>query len=97
MKPRDIIIGLGIALILAVFISPLASPFLDGLEKVAEEKGFLEKGEEAVLSAPILDYAWPGIENAGAATAIAGAIGTAAVFFAACGLALFLRRRTLRH
>ena len=92
MKPRDIIIGLGIALILAVFISPLASPFLDGLEKVAEEKGFLEKGEEAVLSSPIPDYTWPGMENAGAATATAGAIGTATAFFAACGLALLLRR-----
>ena len=81
MKPRDIIIGLGIALILAVFISPLASPFLDGLEKVAQQKGFLEKGEEAVLSSPIPDYIWPGIENEGMATAIAGAIGTMTTFF----------------
>ena len=92
MKPRDIIIGLGIALILAVFISPLASPFLDGLEKVAQQKGFLEKGEEAVLSSPIPDYIWPGIENEGMATAIAGAIGTMTTFFMACGLALLLRR-----
>ncbi|MBL7068331.1 MAG: PDGLE domain-containing protein [Candidatus Omnitrophica bacterium] len=92
MKPQDIIIGLGIAFILAIFISPFASPFLDGLEKVAEQKGFLEKGEEAVLSSPIPDYIWPGVKNEGVATAIAGVAGTVVTFFAAWSLALLLRR-----
>lgn len=92
MKLRDIIIGLLVALILAVFVSPLASPFLDGLEKVAEEKGFLEKGEEVILNSPIPDYIWPGIENEGVATAIAGASGTVVTFLAAWGLSLLLRR-----
>jgi hypothetical protein len=47
MKARHkgfIWIGLGISLLLALFISPFASSSPDGLEKVAETKGFAEKG-----------------------------------------------------
>lgn len=92
MNKRDIVLGLLIALVLAVFISPFASPFLDGLEKVAEEKGFQEKQEEAVLQSPIPDYIWPGISDETAATSIAGLVGTLIVFSLAWGLALVIGR-----
>jgi len=87
-------IGLGVALLLAIFISPFASSSPDGLEKVAEEKGFLEKEEASTLwrFAPISDYLIPGIENEKLATALAGLIGTVGIFMIAIGLGKILRK-----
>ena len=56
--------GLAIAVALALIISPWASSSPDGLEKVAEDKGFIEKAEETEPiweSSPIPDYAVPGL------------------------------------
>ena len=56
--------GLAIAVALALFVSPWASSSPDGLEKVAEDKGFIEKAEETEPvweSSPIPDYAVPGL------------------------------------
>ncbi|MDO9128688.1 MAG: energy-coupling factor ABC transporter permease [Anaerolineales bacterium] len=82
--------GLGIALVLAVF-SPLASAHPDGLEWVAEQKGFLEAAR-APLYNVIPDYVFPGITNEAFATVIAGIIGTLLVFGVALGAA-YLRRK----
>lgn len=73
-----VFISLIVALILAIFISPFASSSPDGLEKVAEDKGFIEKAlDEGVWKfSPIPDYAFPGIGSEAIATAIAGLIGT---------------------
>jgi len=93
MKVRDIIFGLGAALLLALVLSPFASPWPDGLEKVAEQKGFLAKGEgKPALAAPVPDYAWPGVKNKGHATRIAGAVGTLITFSVAWGAAALMRR-----
>jgi len=88
-------IGLGVALLLAVFISPFASSSPDGLEKVAEEKGFLEKGDGWTFwrHAPLPDYLIPGIENEKLATALAGLIGTVGIFMIAIGLGKILRKK----
>jgi len=43
-----VITGIIIAVIVAAFISPLASVFPDGLEKVAEGYGFIDKATTAV-------------------------------------------------
>ncbi|RJP29866.1 MAG: hypothetical protein C4536_11240 [Actinobacteria bacterium] len=56
--------GLAVAVALALIISPWASSSPDGLEKVAEDKGFLEAAEETEPvweSSPIPDYAVPGL------------------------------------
>lgn len=73
-----VFISLIVALILAIFISPFASSSPDGLEKVAEDKGFIEKAlEEGVWKfSPIPDYAFPGVGSEVVATALAGLIGT---------------------
>jgi len=73
-----VFISLIIALILAILISPFASPWPDGLEKVAEDKGFIEEAlEEGVWKySPIPDYAFPGVGSEVIATALAGLIGT---------------------
>jgi cobalt/nickel transport protein len=87
-------VGLGISLLLALFLSPFASSSPDGLEKVAETKGFAEKGESWKLwkHAPFSDYAIPWIKNVKVSTALSGLIGTLAIFFIAFGLGKLIKR-----
>jgi len=83
------IFGLGIAALLAI-LSPLASAHPDGLEWVAEQKGFLETGR-APLYNIIPDYIFPGISNRALATIAAGVIGALIVFGVALGVAYWRR------
>ena len=96
-----VIMALLVAVLLAVFVSPFASPWPDGLEKVAEDKGFLERAEEqepAWKHSPIPDYAVGGIENESLATALAGLIGTVLTFGVGLGLAKVIsHRRAIRN
>lgn len=93
MNKKEIIVGLIIALFLAILISPFASSWPDGLEKVAEDKGFLKKGEvRPVVTSPIPDYAFPGIENEGLATSFAGGIGVLLVFGMTYALAALIKK-----
>ncbi len=86
--------ALAVALLLAVAVSPFASSWLDGLERVAESAGFLKLGERAPLvSSPVADYAFPGVAAEGWATAAAGAVGTLLTFGVAFALAAALRKR----
>lgn len=85
------IAGLLLAIVLAL-LSPLASPHPDGLERVAEDTGFIERAKDAPFHI-IPDYVFPGIENEAVATIIAGIVGTLIVFGVGYGLALVLRRR----
>ena len=86
------VIGLLLALGVAL-LSPLASSDPDGLERVAEDSGFLDRAEDAPYEA-IPDYAFPGIENPAISTIIAGLIGTLLLFGLGYGLAWLLRRRS---
>ena len=63
-------VALIISFLLAV-LSPLASSSPDGLEKVAENHGFLGQAHEAPYQI-IADYVFPGIENEAVATILAG-------------------------
>lgn len=86
--------GIALSLALAIFLSPFASPHPDGLEKVAEDKGFLEhERENPVLPSPLPDYTIPGIGSERISTALAGLIGTLICFGAALGLGLAFRSR----
>lgn len=81
--------GLIAALGLALFVAPFASPWPDGLDKVAETLGFKSKNvEPRAVPAPVPDYKVPGIGSASVATSVAGAVGTLVVF----GGALLLAR-----
>jgi hypothetical protein len=77
-------------------ISPLASSSPDGLERVAEDRGFIELAGEAPYQV-IADYVFPGVANEALATILAGVVGTLVLFGAAYGLArlLTLRKRQL--
>lgn len=94
MNKRDIIFGLLAALFLAIILSPFASPWPDGLEKVAGDKGFLEKGEvEPIIHSPVPDYAWPGVCSSRITTSVAGMAGTIFVFACAFGVGYLLKTR----
>jgi cobalt/nickel transport protein len=94
MRKKEIFLGLCAALLLAFFFSPFASEQPDGLERAAEDKGFLEKGEVApALTFPLPDYAWPRLENARLGTSLAGAAGTLIVFASGYGIAALLRKK----
>ena len=88
MKSKWWLIALLICLAIAC-LSPLASSSPDGLERVAEDKGFLGLGEEAPFQV-IADYVFPGIENEAVATILAGIIGTLVLFGVAYGVAWLL-------
>jgi cobalt/nickel transport system permease protein len=84
--------GLIIALGLAIFVSPYACSWPDGLDKVAEKFGFA--GHAATLIKTwIPDYKMPGISSTGIATAIAGALGTLIMFGLACIIGRLLVRK----
>jgi hypothetical protein len=90
-----IALALALAVGLATAASPFASPNPDGLEKVAEEKAFLDQGKlhDIQEDSPIPDYAFPGIGNERVATGVAGFAGTLGVFAIGLGLAWLVRRR----
>ena len=90
MKRKDIIIGLVLAMALAIF-SFLASSSPDGLERVAEDKNFIEKATNIVKS-PIPDYLFPGIKNEKIAGSLAGIAGVIIIFALGYSLAKLLSR-----
>ena len=91
MKSKWWLVALGICLIVAVF-APLASSSPDGLERVAENKGFLELAGDNSFQI-IADYVFPGIENEVIATILAALIGTLVLFGIAYGVAWSVRGR----
>jgi len=89
--------GLAVALVLAVLISPFASSDPDGLEKVAEDKGFIEQAateEDVAWRHSIFpDYAVESIKHEGLSTGAAGFAGTALVFITGFVLIKVVQRR----
>jgi cobalt/nickel transport system permease protein len=85
------VVGLLLALALAI-LSPLASSHPDGLEWVAEQKGFLDTAQGSLYQI-IPDYVFPGVPNQILATIIAGIIGTLIVFGVVIGVACLRRNR----
>ena len=68
-------IAAGLVIALAVtFVSPLTDSDPDGLERVAEDKAFLEEAEDAPYEI-LPDYTIPGIDNEAVTTILAGIVG----------------------
>jgi len=87
--------GLAVAIMLALVGSPFASKSPDGLEKVAEERGFVEAGtKDKVVWTNILfpEYKIESIESENISTSLAGLIGTIAVFGFGFGAIRFMVR-----
>jgi hypothetical protein len=70
--------GLAIAMAVVVAASLLASSDPDGLERVAEDQGFLGRAVAAPFEL-LADYAVPGLDGP-ASTVIAGIVGVVVVF-----------------
>ena len=90
-----VVAGLVVALGLGVVVAPFASSSPDGLERVAQDEGFADAGitHGVQESAPVPDYAFPGVEDERAATGLAGVAGVTGIFFLTAGLGLVIRRR----
>ena len=79
--------GLAAAVLLVVFVAPLASPDPDGLESVAAQEGFIDTADDHPIGGPLTDYGVAGIDSATVGTAIAGIIGVLLTFLV--GLLVF--------
>jgi cobalt/nickel transport system permease protein len=86
------VVGLLLALAL-VILSPLASANPDGLEWVAEQRGFLDAAQGPLYDL-IPDYALAGVSNQALATILAGVIGIVIVFFVALAVAYTRRHKS---
>jgi hypothetical protein len=89
-----VVLAVAVAVGLATAVSPFASASPDGLERVAEDHGFIAAA--ASRESPVAGYAFPGIEDERLATGAAGFVGTLATLTAAWGL-LALRGRARRR
>ncbi|MBV9389282.1 MAG: PDGLE domain-containing protein [Chroococcidiopsidaceae cyanobacterium CP_BM_ER_R8_30] len=95
-----LVTGLGIALLVAIFLSPFASQSPDGLDRVAKDQGFNKKEQEETPAKKLPFYAVfdsyalrfvPGYDKEGGisskvATSLAGVAGTLATFGLAWGI-----------
>jgi hypothetical protein len=91
------IIALALAVGLATAASPYASSSRDGLERVAADKAFLERGELHPVQeeSPVPGYAVPGVDDPRVATGLAGFAGTLLVFGLGYGVVVLARRRVV--
>ncbi|MEN9412554.1 MAG: hypothetical protein RLZZ87_836 [Actinomycetota bacterium] len=86
--------GLLVSLVLAGVVSFYASSHPDGLEKVAEEIGFIETAKDpATAGSALADYGLAGVENERASVGIAGVIGVAATGIVATSFFIYLGKR----
>jgi hypothetical protein len=87
--------GLLVTIGLALVVSGFASGSPDGLERVAEDKGFLETARDHLFAdGPLADYTVRGVDNQRLSTGLSGLIGVLVTF--GVGLALFALVRALR-
>ena len=77
----------------AVVLSPLASASPDGLERVAEDVGFLKLGQDAPFSV-LPDYTVPFLGETALSTIVAGAVGALVVLGIMLVIGQSLRRKT---
>ena len=88
---RFVIIMLALSLITAGVVSWFASSHPDGLERVAEDKEFIEKAKKPIYEI-FPDYTVPVGSNEFLSNGLSGIIGTAATFVMVIILGRFLTR-----
>jgi hypothetical protein len=85
-------VGIVIAALVVVVLAPLASSDPDGLLRVAQDQGFLERAQN-FFSGLLGGYAIPGIDDAGLSKVLAGLLGVLIVV----GIVLILGRIVARR
>lgn len=94
-----VIAGLGVALLIAIFLSPFASQNPDGLDRVSQDLKFDNKATEDAPARKLPfysvfeEYALRGVPE-GVATPLAGLVGTLATFGLAWGIGKLVVRRS---
>jgi cobalt/nickel transport system permease protein len=98
VEARTFVIGgLLVALVFAGVVSQFAVDDPDGLERVAEDTGFIESaGDHALADFVFADYATAGISNGTLSLAVAGIVGTVVTLAVAAGIFLAMRDRRTR-
>jgi len=92
---KFLVAGFALTIFLAGFVSFYASSHPDGLEKVAEDIGFLETAKDhSNANSALADYSVKGVDNARLSTGAAGVIGVLATAGVSTGLFFVLRRRS---
>lgn len=91
---KFLILGLLVSALLAGGASFYASSSPDGLEKVAQDVGFIDTAKDHANSDTALaDYSVKGVENERLSVGVAGVIGVIATGAVSGGLFLLLRRK----
>jgi cobalt/nickel transport protein len=97
LKNSFSLVFFSISLVVAGALSFYASSHPDGLEKVAEDIGFLNTAKQSTTSgSPLADYGVAGIENARLSVGLSGVIGvlvTALASYLLFAVSKKLRRR----
>jgi cobalt/nickel transport protein len=95
MKQKTFLIsGFIASLFLAGVVSFYASSHPDGLEKVAEDIGFIETAKENTNADSVLaDYGVKGVDNERLSVGAAGVIGVIATGVVSTGLFMLVRRK----
>jgi cobalt/nickel transport protein len=94
-----VVSGLGIALLIAIFLSPFASSNPDGLDRVSQDLKFDRKASENAPATKLPfyqvfeEYALRGVPES-VATPMAGLIGTLVTFGVAWGVGKLVVRRS---
>jgi cobalt/nickel transport system permease protein len=93
-----LIYGILVIVGIAIFVVPFASPWPDGLEKVAASLGFEHKIiSQPLLSSPMADYQIHGMASLTLATILSGLIGAIVVFGLSYVLARVLVPKSSQH
>ncbi len=91
-RTRWIWIALATALAVGALLSLAASPSPDGLQRVAQDKGFaLKAAPRPPWRSPLSGYLFPGIADPRLARGLAGFLGTLALFAVGRGVGRALR------
>ena len=87
-------LGLLVTLVLAGLVSGFADRDPDGLEKVAQDKGFADTAQPHPLAgSPLADYGVRGVDDERASVGLAGVIGVGITFTLGVGVFALVKRR----
>lgn len=81
-----------VSLLVVIVLAPFASSFPDGLERVAEDKGFIEKASDSLIEAVFPDYEATFARTPYLRVIIPGVFGVAVTFLVASGAGLVLMK-----
>ena len=88
-----VVTGVLVALFLAGVVSYYASSSPDGLNRVAQDKGFAASGTRAADRSALAGYRTDGVEDRRLSGGLAGVAGSLVVLLLAGGLTFVVRRR----